>query len=99
MTITTSDVVRAAKLAKLDIPEKEIKIFLTRISKVLHWVEKLQEIDVRNIQPLANPMEDRDPYLMDSRPDSVTDGNCVQDILKNAPSKEYDMFEVPKVIE
>lgn len=99
MTVTKNQVLRAAKLAKIHIPDEDVEVFTSRISKVFDWVEELQELDIANVKPLANPMEDREPHLMDCRPDNVTDGDCVKDILRNAPSVEYNMFKVPKVLD
>jgi len=36
---------------------------------------------------------------MKKRPDIVTDGGIVDDILSNAPAREDNFFVVPKVIE
>jgi Asp-tRNA(Asn)/Glu-tRNA(Gln) amidotransferase C subunit len=37
--------------------------------------------------------------LMPFRPDQVTDGQCVDKILENAPEVTCNMFVVPKVVE
>jgi aspartyl-tRNA(Asn)/glutamyl-tRNA(Gln) amidotransferase subunit C len=36
---------------------------------------------------------------MKKRPDRVTDGNIVEDIVRNAPATEDHFFVVPKVVE
>jgi aspartyl-tRNA(Asn)/glutamyl-tRNA(Gln) amidotransferase subunit C len=36
---------------------------------------------------------------MKQRQDEVTEGNCVDDILKNAPAVDDHYFVVPKIVE
>jgi aspartyl-tRNA(Asn)/glutamyl-tRNA(Gln) amidotransferase subunit C len=36
---------------------------------------------------------------MKKRKDEVTDGNCADDILKNAPAVDDHYFVVPKIVE
>jgi len=39
------------------------------------------------------------PMSMKERPDVVTDGGIVEDVLKNAPAVQDHFFLVPKVVE
>jgi len=65
------------------------------LSKILEWVAQLDEVNVDGIDPLASVND----TSLRTRPDIVTDGDKVEDILANAPAKTADFFTVPKVIE
>lgn len=99
MSVSQKDVLRAAKLAKIKIAEKDTAVFMSRISKVFDWIEQLQEIQVEGVQPLANPMEAIEGFHTPMRDDIVADGEKADEILSNAPKAEHHMFAVPKVIE
>ncbi len=95
MSIDQKTVARIASLARLKIPADEQAQVAGELSKILDWMEQLNEVDVTGIEPLTGgndlPLRWRD--------DVVTDGGKVRDILANAPAKTADFFTVPKVIE
>lgn len=95
MSIDPKTVARIAHLARLKIPEDEQKHVAGELSKILDWIEQLNEVDVTGVEPLANVND----MALRRRADVVTDGNKVTDILANAPAKTADFFTVPKVVE
>jgi len=99
MTVQRDEILKAAKLAKISIPPKDMDFFLSRIATVFNWVEQLQSLDVKGVEPLVNPMEDMGSQCRVLRSDVVTDGEIAKEILSNAPASAHDMFQVPKVIE
>lgn len=100
MTVKNADVLRAARLAKLKIDDEDVAIFGARVSKVLEWVEQLQEVDVTGVKPMVSPVEDDHVHAKPAlRQDIKTAGDEVKNILKNAPAADFNMFKVPKVIE
>ena len=68
---------------------------MPELNNILGWVEQLGEVNTDGVEPLtavvANTLRLRD--------DVVTDGDCREDILANAPLSEHGFFAVPKVIE
>lgn len=95
MAITEKDVLKTAELAKLKIPADKINTYVSELSKILTVIDSLKAVNTENIKPLVNVSEFNQPL----RKDEVTDGNCVDAILKNAPKELYEHFAVPKVIE
>ena len=57
MSVTKKDVEHIAKLAKLEIREGEINEFTSQLNKVLEYVDKLNELDTENVEPLSHPVE------------------------------------------
>jgi aspartyl-tRNA(Asn)/glutamyl-tRNA(Gln) amidotransferase subunit C len=95
MSIDQKAVAKIAHLARLKVPEEEQDKLAGELSKILHWVEQLNEVNVDGIEPLAN-VNDK---ALRWREDVVTDGGKTKDILANAPAKTADFFTVPKVVE
>ena len=95
MSIDIATVAKIAHLARLKVPQEQLQQVAGELSKILNWVEQLNEVNVEGVEPLANvndlPLRWRD--------DVVTDGGKAEDILANAPAKTADFFVVPKVVE
>ena len=96
MSVDTETVRRIARLARIRISEEELEPLARERSAILQWVEQLNEVDTENVPPMTSVEED---MPMKKRKDIVTDGDCVEDILANAPAREGNFFVVPKVVE
>ena len=95
MTVDTQTVKRVAALAKLKIEDDKIAAAEEEFNKILQWVDQLKEVDTSAVEPLVSVNEN----FLEMRRDEVTEGNQAEEILANAPMKEYGYFAVPKVIE
>lgn len=95
MAVDNETVKRVAFLSRLKVEDNKTEAVKEEFNKILAWIEELNEINTENIEPLIS-VNDIELRL---REDNVTAGNCKDDILKNAPSAEYDYFAVPKVVE
>ena len=95
MSVTEKEVRHVAKLARLALSEEEIAKMVPELNNILGWVEQLGEVDTAGVEPLTAVIENQ----LRLRDDVVNDGNCRDDILKNAPDAQHGFFAVPKVIE
>ena len=95
MTIDQTTVAKIAKLARLKIPAEEQISVASELGKILDWVAQLNEVDVSNVEPLANVND----ASLRARADVITDGGYPDNALANAPAKTADFFTVPKVVE
>ena len=64
------------------------------LEKILAFVDKLNEIDTKGVEPLIY-MSDEVNVL---RADEITEETSQEDALKNAPQKDSDYFKVPTVL-
>ncbi len=94
MSVKKEDVKYIASLAKLNFDENEIEKFTEQFNEILSYIEKLNELDTTNVEPLAHPFENNNVFRNDELQKSVT----TVDALKNSPSKTEEFFRVPKVI-
>ena len=95
MTIDKNTALKVAKLARIRLSDEEAEHYASELSTILHWAEKLQEVDTEGVPLMTSVAEMQLPM----RADKVTDGNYPEAVLKNAPNAQYDCFTVPKVIE
>lgn len=95
MNLTTQQVARVATLARIRVEPNELSALEQELSGIFHWIDQLDKVDVSGTENYT----DCQPLSLPEREDEVTDGNCVEDILANAPEKAHHMFSVPKVVE
>ena len=51
--ITKEQVKHIAKLARLGIVEKDVEKFAKQLSSIFGYIEKLNEVDVKNVEPTS----------------------------------------------
>jgi aspartyl-tRNA(Asn)/glutamyl-tRNA(Gln) amidotransferase subunit C len=94
MSVTKNDVKKIAELARLQFSETELENYTTEMNKMLDYVDKLNELNTENVQPLSHPIENTNVF----REDEVKQSTNRVEALKNAPDKSSEHFKVPKVI-
>ena len=92
--ISSSDVRKVAKLARLELPEDQIETYTKQIEEILSYVDQLQEIDTINIPPTTRAVE----VINSMREDKVEVKFSREDILNQAPNREGDFYRVPKIL-
>lgn len=95
MSVSETEVRHVAKLARLALSDAEIDRMVPELNNILGWVEQLGEVDTDGVEPLTAVIDNQ----LRLRDDVVNDGDCRDDVLKNAPDAQHGFFAVPKVIE
>jgi len=95
MSLDTETVRRIAYLARVQIPEAELEPLAGELNNILGWIEQLSEVNTDDVEPMTS-VADMDMY---KRADAVTDGDCREAVLANAPDGKGAFFTVPKVVE
>jgi aspartyl-tRNA(Asn)/glutamyl-tRNA(Gln) amidotransferase subunit C len=95
MSVSSEQVRHIAKLARIAMSDEEIERLVPELNAIIGWVEQLGEVNTDGIEPLTAVIEQK----LRLRDDAVTDGDCRDAILANAPGAEHGFFAVPKVIE
>ncbi|HCI49200.1 MAG: hypothetical protein A2977_01650 [Alphaproteobacteria bacterium RIFCSPLOWO2_01_FULL_45_8] len=98
MSITKEQIIHIEKLAQLKMSESKVTEITASLSNVFDWIDQLKKVDITNTEPLANPVIDLIPQTP-LREDVPHLENSREDILANAPEKDYGFFFVPKVVE
>jgi len=92
---STLDVAYVAKLARINLTEAEAKVFQQQLDDVLHYVEKLRQADISDVEPAAHAL----PVFNVFREDAPREWFTVEQALSNAPRKANGLFIVPRVVE
>lgn len=94
MAVTKNDIEKIAELAQLKFSEAELENFTPQMNEILNYMEKLNELDTENVEPLSHPIEQTNVFREDELKNSIT----TEEALKNAFAKDEHHFKVPKVI-
>ena len=95
MNIDNETIAKMAHLARLEVKENEQASLLKDMNNILHFMEKLNELDTSAVEPLI--------YLTDEvnvfREDEVHREITPLQSLQNAPQQDGAYFQVAKVID
>ena len=93
--ITLEQVRHVALLARLRLSSTEEEALRADMDEMLAYVDKLNELDTKDVPPTAQVGEAGMPM----RDDEVTNQPAADAMLANAPSRDRNYFKVPKIIE
>lgn len=89
------DIKYVAHLARIELsPEEEQKLG-AQLQHILGYIDKLNELEVKDVEPTAHAI----PLVNVTRPDSVRPSLSNEEALRNAPAKANGLFLVPKIVE
>jgi len=94
MPIPPDEVRRIAALAHLEFSEAEIRRFSDDLSRILDYIDQLKEVDTEGVEPLIHVFDRRGS----GRPDQVGPSLPVSDALRDAPQRQDDFYQVPRVV-
>jgi len=94
VSVTLKEVEHIAELARLKFSKEELENFTHQLNQILEYMEKLNELDTKNIEPLSHPIEGNNIFREDKLKPSINR----EQALKNAPDSDDGFFKVPKVI-
>lgn len=111
MKVTEKDVVYVADLANLELSAEERSGMVRDLNSILDYVERLNELDTSNVEPMAqvsNRYDAGERGQGSNRFDYATRDDILEGLRKslpqdtalaNAPDSDATFFRVPKVIE
>ena len=94
MEVNDALVQNLANLARLQFNEEEKEIIKKDLQRMIHFVDKLNEVNTQGVEPLLH-MTDAINVL---REDEIKGSISREEALKNAPDADGTFFKVPKVI-
>ena len=92
--ITAQDVLKVAKLARLELAVEEVELYTSQLEKILGYVEELEKVETTNVTPTTRAVE----VVNVVREDLVTKTKFREDLLEQAPHREGNFFRVPKIL-
>ncbi|MCO6473406.1 MAG: Asp-tRNA(Asn)/Glu-tRNA(Gln) amidotransferase subunit GatC [Melioribacteraceae bacterium] len=94
MSVTRNEIEYIAELARLKFSDDELESLTLDMNRILDYMDKLNELDTENVEPLSHPLELENVF----REDKIGKSISAEDALKNSFSRSDKYFTVPKVI-
>lgn len=94
MAFTKSDIEKLAKLARVELTEKEKEKFKKQLSSILDYVKKIQEVDTSKVKP-GFRLDLKNVF----REDSVDQYKEMDKLVKQFPVKRGRLNKVKPVLE
>jgi aspartyl-tRNA(Asn)/glutamyl-tRNA(Gln) amidotransferase subunit C len=95
MKISKEEIEHIAVLARLSLSEEEKELFGSQLSSILDYMEKLNELDTKGIEPTSHVLSLSNVMRNDIPMPSIPK----EDALMNAPDHTEKFYRVPKIIE
>jgi aspartyl-tRNA(Asn)/glutamyl-tRNA(Gln) amidotransferase subunit C len=92
--ITADEVRELALLARLRLEEAEVERLTGDLAAILDYVDTLSALDVTGVEPMTHAV----PFDCPTRPDEVRASLPVDEALANAPRREGNFFQVPRIV-
>lgn len=92
--ISKEDILKIAKLAKLSLTEADKDRYTHELGQIIHFVEKLNELKLENIEPTSHAVEVTNVF----RKDVAVISPVKEKALASAPKVEENLFQVPRII-
>lgn len=89
------DVSHVSKLANLPLSSEEEEKYSEQLSKILDYVEQLNQVDTKDVEPTFNVGN----LSNVEGKDAVETGLTQEEVLQNAKSKENGFFKVKAIFE
>jgi aspartyl/glutamyl-tRNA(Asn/Gln) amidotransferase C subunit len=97
LPLTAVDVRRVARLARLDLDDAAAERFRAQLASILEYVRLLEELDVRDVEPLFHvSVHAAVAHRLDH--DDPQPPLPLEAMTRNAPAMEGRLLAVPKVI-
>lgn len=94
MKVNNTLILEIAKLAKLEFDKESLTEMKNDMQKIISFVEKLNEIDTKNVDPLIYISKEVNVL----RKDEISTNLSQYDALKNAANKDSDYFKIRKIL-
>ncbi|MEQ1663445.1 MAG: Asp-tRNA(Asn)/Glu-tRNA(Gln) amidotransferase subunit GatC [Thiobacillus sp.] len=95
MSLSTDDVRRIARLARIEISEVDAAATQTRLNAIFKLIEAMQAVDTSGIAPMAHAQD----VAQRLRADVATETDHRDAYQAVAPAVERGLYLVPRVIE
>ncbi len=95
MSLSTDEVRKIARLARLAVDEEEVTTYARELSSILDLVDRMNAVDTAGVTPMAHPQH----ATQRLRPDAVTEPDDRDRYQRNAPAVERGLYLVPRVVE
>lgn len=98
MSVTLKEVEHIAKLARLSFSESEKKKYSKELSEILDYADKLNEMETKDVEPLALVSGLKNIFRKDESPRQV-DIEKIKKIIGQAPERKDNFVKTKPIFE
>ena len=92
--IRPEEVREIATLSRLHLTDAEVTNLTQDLDSILGYVAQLSELDTTNVEPMTHAV----PFDCPLRADEVRPSLPLEEALANAPRREANFFQVPRMV-
>jgi aspartyl-tRNA(Asn)/glutamyl-tRNA(Gln) amidotransferase subunit C len=92
--IDPKEVQEIAQLARLRLGEAEVIRMAGELDAILGYIEELRQLDTAGVEPMTHAV----PFACPQRPDQVGPMLPPDQALANAPARDGNFFQVPRIV-
>ena len=92
--IKVEEVREIATLARLRLTDAEVAKMAQELGGILGYIEEVARLETTNVEPMTHAV----PFDCPLREDAVSPSLTVEEALANAPRREANFFQVPRMI-
>lgn len=94
MKVSKEEIMHIANLASLTLQENEVEEYLKNLQEIIDFADIVNKANVDNLDITIGANEASNVF----RKDEIINFKNTESLLQNAPSKEKNMFKIPKII-
>jgi aspartyl-tRNA(Asn)/glutamyl-tRNA(Gln) amidotransferase subunit C len=94
MAFSHDEMLKVARLARLDLAPEEVETFAAQLRNIVQYIEQLDELDTDDVEPMAHGAGVTNVF----REDRVQPSLDRESALANAPKRDDECFRVPPVL-
>ena len=92
--IDPKEVQEIAQLARLRLGEDEVTRMAGELDAILGYIEELRQLDTTGVEPMTHAV----PFACPQRPDELGPMLSPDQALANAPVRDGNFFQVPRIV-
>ena len=92
--INADEVRELALLARLRLSDDEVARMTGDLGAILEYVDALRALDTSDVEPMTHAV----PFDCPARPDETRPSLALDEALANAPRRDGDFFQVPRIV-
>ncbi len=93
--LSKDDVLKLARLARLQLSDEDVEKFQTEISSILGYVEQLQKLNLGGLEPTSQVTGLTNVMRADTE---INYGVSTKELLKNAPATKDGHIKVKRIL-
>jgi aspartyl-tRNA(Asn)/glutamyl-tRNA(Gln) amidotransferase subunit C len=94
MSLSREEVEKVSLLGRLKLTDEELETMTTQLGRIVDYVELLNELDTRNVEPMAHAIDLHNVFADDVPAESLPRELA----LSNAPKRDDECYRVPAVL-